>query len=255
MVYVDRVRGHTISRKLQSLELFRPYLEATGIRPDADFDRAFVAAKATDRADESIVVAQHHLQTQQIIFALTALIATGKIQGSSIEGAPVPSFRLSARGQTRVLGLIEPDILVLIPEAYAPELSRFVGTGGFPDPTGPEAVLARAIDPARTVRGPHVPAIPPSISSLRASITLSSDGGADVAIDGPSAGPEQAASDAAALTLAVDEATSVKVAFVRLRVFKSIPFTAAGSEVTSRVHLSAGEIDTLLGAISAFVPR
>ena len=65
----------------------------------------------------------------------------------------------------------------------------------------------------------------------------------------------QASADAAALTQAVDEATSVKVAFVRLRVFRSIPFAAQGAEVSSKVHLSAGEIDTLLGAISAFVPR
>jgi hypothetical protein len=255
MVYVDRVRGRPIAQKLQSLEMFRPYLEGTGIRPDVDFDRAFVAAPATDRADETIVVAQHHLQTAQIFGALTALIAGGKIQATTLEGAPVPSFRVSARGQSKVLALIEPDILVLLPEGHAGELTRFVGTGGFPDPTGTEAVLARALDPARTVRGPHVPAIPPSISMLRAGITLSADGGADVSIDGPSASPEQASADAAALTQAVDEATSVKVAFVRLRVFRSIPFAAQGAEVSSKVHLSAGEIDTLLGAIAAFVPR
>ncbi len=255
MVYVDRVRGRPIAQKLQSLELFRPYLEATGIRPDVDFDRAFVAAPATDRADASIVVAQHHLQSPRIIAALAALIASGRIEGSAIEGAPVPAFRLTARGQTKVLALIEPDILVLLPEAHMPEITRFVGTGGFPDPTGPEAVLARAIDPARTVRGPRIPAIPPTISMLRAAITLDADGGADVMIDGPSAGPEQARADAAALTHAIDEATSIKVAFVRLRVFKPIPFIAEGAEVRSKVHLSAGEIDTLLGAIAAFVPR
>jgi len=105
------------------------------------------------------------------------------------------------------------------------------------------------------VRGPRIPAIPPTISMLRAAITLDADGGADVMIDGPSAGPEQARADAAALTHAIDEATSIKVAFVRLRVFKPIPFIAEGAEVRSKVHLSAGEIDTLLGAIAAFVPR
>jgi hypothetical protein len=255
LTYVERVRGRPIAAKIQSLDLFRPYLEGTGVDPEKDLDRAFVAAPATDRADESIVVAQHHLPTEQIRLALQAMMASGRVTGDWIQGAPVPEARVTARGQTRILAIIDPDILVLLPEAHALEAGRFIGTGGFPDPEGPGAVFATAEDPATTVRGGRVPPIPPSIRSLRATLTLADDGGAAIAIEGPSASPEQAAADADALTRAVDDATSVRVAFLRVRVFKPIRFFAAADQVKADVHLTAGEIDTLLGAAAAFIPR
>ncbi len=255
LTYVERVRGRPIAAKIQSLDLVRPYLEGTGINPEQDLDRAFVAAPATDRADEAIVVAQHHLSSDQIRLALQAMMASGRVTGEWIPGAPVPEARVTARGQTRILAVIEPDILVLLPEAHALEVGRFIGTGGFPEPEGPGAVFARAIDPANTVRAPRVPQVPATISSLQATITLGDDGGATIALEGPSASPEQAQADALALTRAVDDATSVRVAFIRVRVFKPIRFFAEAERVKADVRLTAGEIDTLLGAAAAFIPR
>ncbi len=255
LTYVERVRGRPIAARIQSLDLFRPYLDGTGLDPERDLDRAFVAAPATDRADESIVVAQHHLSSDQIRLALGAMITSGRVAGEWIPGAPVPEARVTARGQTRILAIIEPDILVLLPEAHAIEAGRFTGTGGFPDPEGPGAVFATAIDPATSVRGNRVPAIPPSIQSLRAIVTLGDDGGAAIAIEGPSASPEQAVADAAALTRSIDDATSVRVVFVRVRLFKPIRFFAEMGNVKADVHLTAGEIDTLVGAASAFIPK
>jgi hypothetical protein len=255
LTYVERVRGRPIAARLQSLDLFRPYLEGTGLDPERDLDRAFVAAPATDRGDESIVVAQHHLSSDQIRAALSAMILSGRVAGEWIQGAPVPEARVTARGQTRILAIIEPDILVLLPESHALEAGRFINTGGFPDPEGPGAVFASAIDPASSVRGQRIPAIPASISSLRAIVTLADDGSAAIAIEGPSASAEQAAADAAALSRSVDDATSVRVAFIRVRVFKQIRFFPEADKVKADVHLSAGEIDTLLGAAAAFIPK
>ncbi|MEP7119752.1 MAG: hypothetical protein ABJE95_02535 [Byssovorax sp.] len=255
LTYVERVRGRPIAARIQSLDLFRPYLEGTGLDPERDLDRAFVAAPATDRGDESIVVAQHHLSSDQIRAALGAMITSGRVAGEWIQGASVPEARVTARGQTRILAIIEPDILVLLPEAHALEAGRFINTGGFPEPEGQGAVFASAIDPANSIRGPRIPAIPPSISSLRGIVTLGDDGGATIAIEGPSASPEQAVADAAALSRAVDDATSIRVAFIRVRVFKPIHFIADADKVKTDVHLSAGEIDTLVGAAAAFIPK
>ena len=255
LTYVERVRGRPIAAKIQSLDLVRPYLEGTGIDPEKDLDRAFVAAPATDRADESIVVAQHHLSSDQIRLALGAMMTSGRVTGEWIQGASVPEARVTARGQTRILAIIEPDILVLLPESHALEAGRFIGTGGFPEPEGPGAVFASALDPATTVRGPHVPAIPASIRSLHATVTLADDGGATVAFEGPSASPEQATADAAELTRSVDAATSVRIAFIRVRVFKPILFFAEAERVKASIHLTAGEIDTLVGAAATFLPR
>jgi hypothetical protein len=256
MIYVERVRGRPIAEKIASLELFRPFLEGTGIQPEVALDRAFVAAPATNRADEAIVVAEHRLSKDRVIAAIDHLFAAHRLDGAWLDaGGAVPMARVTVRGHTRVLALIEPNFVILLPEAHALEATRFINTGGFPDPAGPEAVLARAMDPSRTVVGPRVPAFPPTLQSAVATITLTDDGGADVAVDAPSQSPEQAAADAAALTQSVDEATSIKVAIVRFRVFKPIPFYAEGDRVASKVHLTSSEIDTLFGVVSTILPR
>jgi len=128
----------------------------------------------------------------------------------------------------------------------AGELRRFEGTGGFPEQEGTATVITDVTDPAATLRVPHAPRIPETIKSARIAIELSSDGGADVSADAQSASPEQAVEDARALTESIERATTVKVAFVRVRFFQPAPFTAEGDRLTSRMHLSAGEINTLL---------
>ena len=47
-----------------------------------DVSRAFVAAPVTDRGDEAIVVAQHHLPKARILAALGARIAAGRIESA-----------------------------------------------------------------------------------------------------------------------------------------------------------------------------
>jgi hypothetical protein len=255
MLYVDRIRNHPIAAKIQSLGLFEAFLEGTGLRLEADLERAFIAAPATDRGDASILVAEHRITNDRVRAAVDTLLAAHRIEGGWIDGASIPMARLTARGQTKVLALIEPNFIVLLPEEHAAEASRFMGTGGFPDPTGPEALTARAIDPARTVRVPRVPPFPPTLQSAAATVVLGADGGADIALEAPSQSPEQAVADAGELTQSVDAATSIKVAFVRVRVFKPIPFFAEGDRVKANLHLTAGEIDTLFGALGSLIPR
>lgn len=255
MFYVDRIRNRPIAANIQSLGLFSAFLEGTGLHLEADLERAFIAAPATDRGDASIIVAEHRLTNDRVHAVVDMLLAEHRIEGSWINGAAIPMARLTARGQTKVLALVEPNFVVMIPEEHAVEVSRFIGTGGFPDPTGPEAVSARALEPARTVHLPRVPPFPPTIQSAAATVVLGADGGADIALEAPSQSPEQAAADAAELTRSVDEATSIKVAFVRVRVFKPIPFVAEGDRVKANLHLTSGEIDTLFGALGTMIPR
>lgn len=255
MFYFDRIRERPIAAKIQSLGLFAAFLEGTGLRLEADLERAFIAAPATDRGDASIMVAEHRLTNDRVHAVVDMLLAAHRIEGGWIDGAAVPMARLTARGQTKVLALIAPNFVVMLPEEHAVEASRFMGTGGFPEPTGPEAVSARALDPARTVRVPRVPPFPPTLQSAAATVVLGADGGADIALEAPSQSPEQAAADAAELTQSVDAATSIKVAFVRVRVFKPIPFFADGDRVKANLHLTADEIDTLFGALGAIIPR
>jgi hypothetical protein len=182
-------------------------------------------------------------------------VAKSDPPGTALEGIGVPAVQVTLRGHALVVATVEPSFLVVLPEAKGREAKRFIGTGGFADPTGPEAAIATAIDPARTLAAPHAPRVPATVSSLKALVTLAADGGADLAIDGPSTSAEQAQADADELTDAIERATTIRVAILKVRVFDPIKFGAEGDRVKAKRHVSPEEVDRLFGLLSALIPR
>jgi hypothetical protein len=255
LVYVDRVRGHAIAPKIASLDLFRSFLDGTGLDPFRDLERAYVASTGATVKDTAVFVGQHSLGQPMIEAAIDAFIKRSNPPGAWLPDTRVPSARVTMRGHTRVVSLIEPNFVVILPESLAREAEKFSGTGGFPDPEGQEAVAVTTIDPSHSLRAANAPAIPPTITRGAAKITLRADGGADIQVDGDSTSEAQAADDAAALTEAIDRATSVRVSIIKVRLFQSVPFRAEGSKVKADVHLDAGEIDRLLTLANTFLPH
>lgn len=255
LLYAERARSHPITPKLLGLDAFRGVLDNTGIDPQKDLSRAFVTAPDVAHPGEELVVLEHTVDDARLHAALDALIGRSTPSGAWIDGAPVPEARVTIHGQTRVLAIPAPGILLVLPESRAADASRFEGTGGFPDPTGDEAAVATAIDPSQTLRAQRVPAIPPSLRTAEARVVLGADGGARVDFDAVSSSEAQATEDAGVLTDAVDQATSVKIAIITVRVFKRVPFRSEGDHVKARLELSAGELDTLVGLAAAMAPR
>jgi hypothetical protein len=255
LVYAERTRNHPIGAKVAALNVWQPVLEGTGIDPQRDLDRAYVAAPSVRSGNKVVAVAQHTLPPERIEAAVETMIGRSSPPGEWIKDAKVPSARITVKGETRVVAIIEPEFLVILPEAHASDAARFAGTGGFEDPTGPEAAVATAAEPSKTLKGPYVPRIPETIQTMRATVTLGKDGGADVALTGQSMSPEQATTDAEDLESAVDQALSIKVTFVKIRLFGPIKFRSEGDLVKSDVHLTADEIDKIFSIASAFMPR
>jgi hypothetical protein len=255
MLYAERTRGHPITARLAALDLWTSLLAGTGLDPERDLVRAFVTAPHADAGWAAVAVLEHKVPPDKLELAMAAMMARSDPPGTAVDGLGVPAVRMTVRGHTRVVARVEPSFLVVLPEAKAREAKRFVGTGGFPDPTGDEAAVAVALDPARTLRAPRVPQVPPTVRSLEAKVTLSADGGAVVALDGVSSSPEQAALDAAALGEAVDAATTVRIAIVKIRVFDPIRFFAEGDRVKAKRRVTPEELDKLFGLLSAVLPR
>ncbi|KYF48372.1 hypothetical protein BE08_34745 [Sorangium cellulosum] len=256
LVYADRTRGHPIMARLAALDLWGPVLGGTGLDPERDLERAFVTAPRADAAGEAVVVLEHNVPPERLATGLDALLSRSHPPGTREEGLGVPAVRVTFKGHTRVVATVEPNFLVVLPVSRAREARRFVGTGGFPDPTGDEAAVAVAIDPARTLKGPReAPRVPPTLRSLEATVTLAKDGGATVALDGPSESPEQAASDAELLNREVERATSFRIAIVTVRVVDPIGFFAEGDRVKAKRRVTPGELDKLFGLLSAVLPR
>lgn len=246
MLRVDRLRGHALAPKLAELDDVRELLEGTGVDPLRDLERVFVASSGVHRDDKAVIVAEHKLAEEKLKAAMDALVARSQPPGAWMKESAVPAARVTLRGHARVIAAVAPSFVVVVPETLAGGLRRFEGTGGFPEQDGAAALVTDVKEPAVTLRVPRAPRIPETISTARITVELSSDGGADVKADALSASPEQAVEDARSLTEAIERATTVKVAFVRVRFFQAAPFRAEGDRVESRVHLSEGELHTLL---------
>ncbi|WP_437675985.1 hypothetical protein [Sorangium sp. So ce131] len=255
LVYADRTRGHPIMARLAALDLWGPVLAGTGLDPERDLERAFITAPRAGAGGDAVAVLQHNVPPDRLAAGIDTLVSRSDPPGTEEAGLGVPAVRVTVRGQTRVVATIEPDFLVVLPVDKAREARRFVGTGGFPDPTGDEAAVAVALDPARTLREPRAPRVPPTVRSLEAAVTLTQDGGAVVALDGASESPEQAARDAEFLAEEVERTTTFRIAFVKVRVVDPIAFFAEGDRVKAKRRVTPGEIDKLFGLLSAVLPR
>jgi hypothetical protein len=255
LIYAERTRGHPIMARLAALNLWTPLLEGTGIDPERDLVRAFITAPRVNAGTEAAAVLEHTLTPDRLEAGIQTLMTRSDPPGTPLDGIGVPAVRVTIRGQELAVARIDPSFLVVLPEAKARDAARFARTGGFPDPTGDEAAVAVALDPATTLKERHAPPVPPTVRSLQAAVTLLQDGSADIAIDGVSTSPEQASRDADELTSAVERATTLRIAVVKLRMFDPVTFSPEGDHVKALRHVPPEELDKLFGLLSAVLPR
>ena len=253
--YVARLRGHPVAKRIASLDQLRAVLEGTDVDPERDLERTFVVAPTVTSEESSVVVAEHSLPRERAERALGVLVARSQPPGQWRTDLGVPAARVTVKGRSRVVALVEPNVLVILPEDHARDALRFVGTAGLPEPTGPEAVVASAVDPARTMRGTLPVRIPETLRSARALLTPTSDGGADLHIDAQSSSPTQASGDAAVLTREVARATTLDLGVIKLHVFEPIEFRAEQDWVRADRHLTGQELDQIFTLATAFLPQ
>jgi hypothetical protein len=248
LVYFDRVRGHAIAGKLVALEDVRAIFEGTGVEPLRDVERAAIASTGIHEDDQVVVIAQHKLAEEQVRASLQVMVDRTEPKGAWLE-LGVPAARVTMRGHERVVAMVEPGFVAVLPPHLASQALRFAGTGGFPDPTGPEAAITHVKEPSVTLRAARGPEIPPTLSSARIGVVLQADGSADIAVQARSTDAAQAAQDAATMTEEVERATSIKISILRVRLFKPVPFRANAELVESDVHLTPGELELLFRLI------
>lgn len=255
MIYVDRLRHHPLGPRLAAMRLWGKLFDGTGIDPLQDLRRAYVTAPTLQAEEQAIAVGEHDLPAERLRAALDVMIARSQPPGEWRQDLGVPAAKVTVQGRRRVIALVEPTVLVVLPLPLAAQVGRFVGTGGCPDPVGPEAVVATAREPARTL-GKNVPfAIPPSLRSALAVLTPTPDGGADLHVDAQSTSPVQAQADAEVLSRGVARATSVNIGFARLRVFQPVVFRGEQDRVKADRHLTSAELDRIAMLVAATLPR
>ena len=96
-----------------------------------------------------------------------------------------------------------------------------------------------------------MPPLPPTLQQGWATVELLPAGDAMLALDGVSTDPAQAKLDADELSRITEEATTVKIAIVRVRVAQPIKFHARGNRIQGKRRVTLGELQMLLGHLSS----
>jgi len=254
LLFVDRVRKHPIGPKVAGLPVFEEVFKGTDIEPLRDFDRLFITAPSTRAGEPVVMVGEHGLTEERLRSALEIMIARSEPPGAWLPDANVPTARIELRGESVVVGLVEPNVMVVLAAAKASELARFVGTGGLPEPEGDEAVVAVAAEPARNIHGPPF-RIPPTIRHARGVVTPAADGGADLHVEGESTSEEQAKADAEELTQSIADVTTVKIVVVKIKLFDPVEFQASKKLIKGDRHLTQAELERIFSLVASNLPE
>lgn len=254
-IRVDRVREHPAGPRLVRLGDAAAIFDGTGIDLLRDADVAFVAATGITREDDAVVVVHHSVEQEKLRSALETVMDRSDPKGEWLQGREVPMARVQVQGHHRVVVLSDASHLVVLPEKFTDRAQDFAGPLKLESIAGPEAIVATIDQPSESLRAHRTPRIPPTISRADVTVTLRADGGLDAHADGTSTDDAQAKADADALTRSIERATSAKVAFVRVRFFKSVPFRAEGNHVRADLNLTDKELNNLLSMAEAFSRR
>ncbi len=246
-VAIDRMRSHPVGPKILSLPMVADMLEGTGIDPLKDLERVFVTGPATN-SPRLVTFAEHNLDAKAAHAALSSPSSRRATPPGQlvIPAQGYEAARVTIKDRTGVIAMLPPHFLVVVPEDLASPIPDFEASGGLADLTGPEAVRSTALDPGNTVKGSRVPDIPTTITKGTLTILLKPDGGADVDMVGDDANADSAISDAKALAVSVDKATSMKVMGMTLRAFAPIKFVSEGNEVKGHLGLSKDELEGIV---------
>jgi hypothetical protein len=247
LIHVDRVRGHALAPQVANLDAWGPIFDGTGIEPLEDVDRAFVAAANVKDRKAVIAVAEHHVEAERIEKAIDTLVERSGENGKRLDGFDFSAARVKIKGRESIIMAVTPSLLVVTSEHYANAAKKLAETGGLPEPDATEAVLAEADQPYKTLKASRAPKIPSTITHAKATVTMKKDGSADLIVVADSSDAAQAKKDAAALTKAIDKATTVKISVIKIRAFAPVEFEAEGSQVVADRHVTKSELSTLIG--------
>ncbi len=246
MIRVDRMRSHPLTPKLIRLGHATDLFEGTDVDLLRDATLAYVASTGITRKDRAVVVVRHQLDDARVRSALETVMQRSDPPGRWLEGTRVAAAVVKVRGHERVVGLPASGFVVVLPVDLSAQVDQFAGPLELRAGDGPEAVRAEIDSPSRALRARHAPRIPDTISRAEVRMVVRDDGGADVFAEGQSNSPEQAKADARTLTRSVADATSAKVAFVRVRFFRKVPFRAEGDRVKAEMKMSGKELAKIL---------
>ena len=247
----NHAAGARLVRKLSANFGF----DGTGLDPVTDISNLFVAAAGLKDTDLFVAVVRYTVPQEQVTAALNTMILRSEPQGEWLSAPNTRAARVVVRSRERVFVMADPDMLVVLPAELAHRAGEFTGPLALPAPSGQETVQAIIEQPSKTLRVPGAPRVPETLSTAFVRVILRQDGCVDGGLEAQSASPEQAQTDAVVLTREIEDVTTVKGSFLRVRLLGPVVFRADEDRVKADVALRAGEISTVMAFIEMGLRR
>lgn len=232
LFHVRRFRFHPAGGAIGALGRWGEVVEALGLDPLADVDRAFITAfQASDF--NTVNVMELNVSDERVRAGFRAL------GGSSTSAA----LKLQ-RGPEVFVALVGPHRLVAGPKRLASRLWVLAEAEPLPLPEATEAARFFAFEPYATLGGP--PSWPSTLLLAQAELEIERGGGATIRFEALSSSPSRAPIDANMLTAEARRLLAVDMGLFDLELLKPPVFYANGRRVVMKAELAAYEVDWVI---------
>jgi len=260
LVHVEAFRGHPLAPQLAGWFPFRGALEKAGISVTEDIDRVLLAGR-DPREWVGVTVFEHHIPQDKLEKFQAAALESSDPPGERLKEGAMVGVRVHTRAeykgrQEALAGDIwfpAPNLIVVFP-TNRPGAAAFVFSGGLPMPTKGEGASGWALDPGSSFPNGRV-TLPDTISRVDGWLFPKPGGSVHIEVRGRSTDPDQAKNDARRLTGEIDQATSVKVGPLVVRVFQVPPLRAEENEVVGEIDVTRSQLEQLLAVAGGSRPK
>jgi hypothetical protein len=250
LFHVHRARYSRIASLCRGIYGVGYLLDAADLDVTLDVDRVYTTSPDTLTLDAAHVF-EHSLDRQRSRAAFEAVIDHEEAHASRVDDLGFPAAHISIGTTRRLFAAPTPQLFVTLPEGEIVGALQLVASGGLPEARGPEVARLGARWPAESVRGVGFPA---SLELATMDIELSASGGALVQFRARSRDPAQAAIDAKAMTVNLDDTLTLDLSIIEMRVLGPFEFASEGRYVTARLVLSRDELEWVVGMARTVVP-
>jgi hypothetical protein len=236
---VTRFRFHpTSASAIGDLCHWATAIKRLGLDPLLDIERVFVAANhALDASGIALIVPG---VSDQVVAD-----AIGRLDGAALPGAPYPRATISMPGEeTHIIALIQPRLIVLVPESYMDRLEGLRVRAELPAPSEDAAARFFAFDPSLSL-GSN-PMWPETIVAAHAELAFTSSGGARVRFFADSTSELQAELDAQALSAESRRLLTLDLKIFAVEILEPPRFASRGRRIYMQSGLLPSDVDWLL---------
>jgi hypothetical protein len=263
LVHNDRVRAHPLGGRigpmLRNVYQWRDFFGPTAIDPMRDIDRMLIIGPQLRDSRDVVAILKFNTPPERVRAAVDVLVARDP-EGGWVEGSAVPVARAHADRGERVFVFPSPGLLVVTPPSAQAAAERLGKKFRLPAPKGDEIAIAKLATPYRAFRGLPVK-IPESIRSAELRLSPLPDGGVVIDILAHDESESSAASDAQALTAALQAATSLDLGLLGSVMFGSSKkkfiqkgsFEPDGSDIRGEIVLTRHQLETVLDLAAGMV--